>query len=467
MKKTKIVCTIGPTCQDEDTLARMIVSGMNVARFNMSHGTIESQTESIQTLYRVRDKLGKPCAAMVDITGPSVRIGAFVNKRVTLVPDQKFVFTTRKVEGDEHHVEILYKDIVKAAHRGDSIYVDNGLIEFKVTKVTDTDIICRVVNGGSISTNKSVCLPGLELKMEYLSSKDKAALDMAARLGVEMVSISFVTNVDNVRQVRNYLKRRGGNQLIVSKIENREGINNLDGIIEASDGIMVARGDLGTEIPIEEIPSVQKDMIKRAVSQGKIIITATEMLESMIEKIRPTRAETTDVANAVYDGTGATMLSGETANGKYPVAVVQTMSRIVEATERVIDYDSALKSSYDIAKDQVTAIAYSTCLTSKELGAKAIVCFTKSGKTAVRLSMFRPEATIVAVTASKEVFNKLSTYWGIVPILLDKVMTTNEMLENAGQLVKQSGIAKKNDTIIITSGMPAEDETNFIKTSRV
>ncbi len=469
MKKTKIVCTLGPASDTLKTIKNMISSGMNVARCNMSHGTVDSHTATIRLVQQAREELGQPCAVMVDTRGPELRIGTFGEGKVMLKKDSEFTFTIRQVVGTDKIVTVKYKKIIEDVKKGDKIFVNNGLVEFKVKNVTDTDIICKTINGGMISNNKSMCVPGIKLRMPYLNDNDKAALRMAVDVGAEMVAISFVSEASEVNLVRKYLKSIGGNQLIISKIENAEGIRNIESIIEASDGIMVARGDMGTEILIEHVPAVQKQIIKETIIRGKMVITATEMLESMTEQIRPTRAETTDVANAIYDGTSATMLSGETAAGKYPVETVQTMSKIAVATENVINYNAWLASSFDFEDDLLNAISYSACLTARSLGSKVIVCFTNSGRTARMISRFRPQADILAVTHDKEVYNSLALSWGVIPVLADRDATTDEMFLTAIKLAKDKRLVKKGDSIVITSGVPAKDMgmTNLIKITTI
>ncbi len=466
MQKTKIVCTIGPSCNNYKTLAQMLKAGMSVARLNMSHGDESSHQEIVDLVKRVREELEIPCAIMLDTRGPEVRIGQFKDGKVTLKKGKTFFFTSRKIKGDENGVSLRFPKLVKLAKKGMHILANNGLLDLKITNVTETDIICKIVTGGVLSNNKSIALPHVPLDVPYLSDIDKTHLDFAVKNNLEIIACSFVNKADDILAVRKYLHKRGGDKIdLVAKIESLEGIKQLDDIIEVSDGIMVARGDMGSEVPMEQIPSIQKMMVSKTVSRSKYVIVATEMLESMIEKRRPTRAETTDVANAIYDNTSATMLSGETASGLYPIEAVTAMANIAKATEKVIDYSKAFSSKQLPKYNTRNAIAFSAVATANALGAKAILCFSHEGNSAKAISSFRPAAKIVAITNTPAVVHKMSICWGITPVLCETIHNTDDMFRRANDIAKNLKVAMPGDTIIITSGVPVNNmgKTNLIK----
>ncbi len=466
MQKTKIVCTIGPSCNNYKTLCQMLKAGMNVARLNMSHGDEASHQEIVDLVKQVRADLNMPCAIMLDTRGPEVRIGQFKDGKVTLKKGKTFIFTSRKIKGDETAVSLRFPKLVKLAKKGMHILANNGLLDLKVMQVTATDIVCKIVTGGVLSNNKSIALPHVPLDVPYLSDIDKTHIAFAAKNNLEIIACSFVNKADDILAVRKYLHKLGADKIdIVSKIESLEGIKNLDSIIEVSDGIMVARGDMGSEVPMEQIPSIQKMMISKTVSRSKYIIVATEMLESMIEKRRPTRAETTDVANAIYDNTSATMLSGETASGLYPVEAVTAMANIAKATEKVIDYGKEFSSKKLPKYNTRNAIAFSAVATANALGAKAILCFSHEGNSAKAISSFRPQASIVAITNTPAVVHKMSICWGITPVLCETLEDTDDMFQRANDIAKELKVAKPGETIIITSGVPVNNmgKTNLIK----
>lgn len=469
MRKTKMVCTIGPSTNEYEKIVKLLKAGMNVARLNMSHGNLESHQKTLDIVKKARKDLNVPCSIMVDTCGPELRIGTFTDHKVALKKGQIFVFSTTMCEGTNQQVYCGYPALLNELHPNQKLYANNGLLEFTIKKIEDGNIICRVDVGGDLSDHKSISIPRIRLPLPFISEKDDKNIEFAAKNDVEYISASFVSTPDDVLKMRECIKKYGGRQEIISKIESAEGIKNLQKIIAVSDGIMVARGDMGTEIPIEQIPSVQKDMILKTIQNGKIVIVATEMLESMIYKRRPTRAETTDVAQAIYDGTSATMLSGETASGQYPIEAATTMTKISSATEKVINYDLDFTETVTNSHKNLDAISYSACATARSVGAKAIVCFTDKGKTAKMISRFQPKATIVAITHDEFTFNKLSLCWGVKPVLTKELETLEEMLETAEYIVKEQRIAKAQDKIVVTLGVPAQDKgtTNSIKISEI
>lgn len=463
MQKTKIICTLGPSSCDYKTVSKMMKAGMNVARLNMSHGDLAYHQSLIDLVKKVRQDLNLACAIMVDTRGPELRIATFKDNKVTLKRGQTFTFTTREVEGDNTVVGLRFKQLVNIAKVGKFIYANNGLLKFKITQVTDTDVVCKVMFGGELSNNKSFAIPNVPFNIPYLSDIDKEHIKFAVENNVESIACSFVNCKEDMLAVRELVTSLGGNQDLIAKIESEEGIKFLSEIIEVSDGIMVARGDMGTEIPLEQIPAVQKQMIKSTVAKGKYVIVATEMLESMIEKRRPTRAETTDVANAIYDGTTAIMLSGESASGKYPVEAVKTMASIAAASERAINYEKRFsKSNISTMRD---AISYSACSTAFALKAKAILCFSHQGNSARAISSYRPNCKILVLTTEEEVRHKLSFCWGATSVVCPPIDNTDDMIAKANDIAKQLKIAKPGDTVIITSGIPvnAMGKTNLIK----
>lgn len=469
MRKTKIVCTLGPASSSYSQITGLIKAGMNVARLNMSHGNLSAHKQIVDNIKKARNETKIPCSIIVDTKGPEMRIGKFAESKIELEKGDIFTFTEKDVLGSKQVAPLKYKGLVEDIKIGSKIFVNNGLVEFKVLSKTKTDIKTRVINGGVISDNKSMNAPGVKIKAPYLSEKDKEDIIFAIKNDVEFIAISFVSNASEVKLVNEFVKQNGGTQKIISKIENNAGIKNIIEIILASDGIMVARGDMGTEIPFEAIPYQQKRIIKETIARGKMVITATEMLESMTENLRPTRAETTDVANAIYDGTSATMLSGETAVGKFPIQTVKTMAKIARETEKVINYNKVFDNSFNYSGKIIDSISYSACQTAKSLKAKVIVCFTNSGTTARMLSRFRPQALILAVAHSQQVYQSLALSWGVKPVIEDRVLSTDEMFNRAVSLVKELKLARKGDFIVITSGVPAKEmgTTNLIKITQV
>lgn len=457
MRKTKIICTIGPACEDQETIEKMIIAGMNVARFNFSHGTHESHKAMMDTVKRAREKLGAPVAIMLDTKGPEYRIGAFKDdKKIKLEEGAKFTFTSEDIEGDETRVSVSYKSLPKELHPGDTVLLNNGLVAMTVDETTETEVITTVTYGGEISSRKSMAFPNKVLKQEYMSDKDRADLIFGIENDVDFVACSFVSNAENLEQIRGFMKEHGGENIdLIAKIENRSGVDNIDSIIEASDGVMVARGDMGVEIPFELLPSIQKSMITECRFKGKRVITATEMLESMISKPRPTRAEISDVANAVYDGTSAIMLSGETAMGKYPVQAVEAMARIAVAAENDIDYAERFRTSNFRIKNELDAISHSACALSIDLDAKLIAVCTLSGETARFVSRFRTPKPILALTTfeHEKAWRQLSLSWGVIPVMTDEFQSTEVMFYNAMLNAKRMKLAAPGDVIVITGGI--------------
>ena len=466
MKKTKIICTMGPACSNEDTLARMIHGGMNVARFNFSHGTHEEHRARMDLVKKVRRTLNAPIAIMLDTKGPEYRIRTFANHKVFLNDGDTFTFTPDEIEGDETRVSVSYKDLAHDLHPGDKVLLNNGLVIFEVVELAGNDVVCRVLVGGEISDRKSMSFPNKVLKQAYLSEQDKADLLFGIEMDVDFVACSFVSCKQDLLDVRRFLDANGGEQIdLIAKIENRSGVDNIEEIIDASDGIMVARGDMGVEIPFEELPAIQKHLITTCRFRGKRVITATEMLESMIEKPRPTRAEISDVANAVYDGTSAIMLSGETAMGKYPVAAVEAMSRIAEETEQDIDYAKRFRNSTFVIRNNIDAVSHSTCALSIDIDARLIVVCTRSGATARLVSRFRSPKPIIGMTTEERVWRKLSLSWGVFPMMSEVFQSTDVLFYHAIVAARNSGMAQKGDSIVITGGLPngKSGNTNLIK----
>jgi pyruvate kinase len=472
MRKTKIICTIGPATDNDNVLREMMLAGMNVARFNFSHGDYETHKARFGQVEKLRYELGLPIATMLDTKGPEIRLGTFENNApVFLEEGDLFTLTSEDVVGTKERASITYKGLVNDIAVGKDVLIDDGAIEMKVEKLTRYDIVCRVVNGGKVSNNTGINVPGTDLSLPYVSEKDMNDLEFGSKMGYDFVAASFCRSSADVNYLRKCLKSLGwAGPKIIAKIENSDGVNNIDEIIEAADGIMVARGDMGVEIPFEQIPSIQKNIIAKVYSAGKYVITATQMLESMITHPRPTRAEITDVANAIYDGTSAIMLSGETAAGAYPVEAVRTMSRIAETTEDDIDYKKRMKTRpAQAGKNATDAISHAAVSIAHDLETKAILTVTKSGNTARNLSKFRPDCIILGCTPSETAFRLLNISWGVIPILMDEKETTDELLESAVKAAVDSGVLAKGDTTVITAGLPLgiAGNTNMLKVTTV
>ena len=471
MRRTKIICTIGPSSQDEDMLRKIILAGMNVARFNFSHGDYEEHGLKLERTRKISRELNLPVAVLLDTRGPEIRLRDFAEGKVELKAGQKFTLTTEEIMGTAERATITYKNLPQDVKPGDSILLDDGLIGLKVEEVQgDTEIVCTVMNDGPISNHKGVNVPGVKLNLPFIDEKDHADIVYACEKGFDFIAASFVRSKEDVLQIREILKEHNSKIQIISKIESLQGIQNLEEIIEVSDGIMVARGDMGVEIPLEEVPVLQKQMIKKAVAQGKHVITATQMLESMITNPRPTRAEVADVANAIYDGTSAIMLSGETAAGKYPVESVQTMVRIANRTEADIDYEKRFYHRGRHEKPDVTeAVCHATCTTAYDLNASAIVTVTKSGRSARMISRYRPACDIIAGSTSEKVCRQLNMSWGVSPFLVEEKNDVFELFDHAIEVAKVHGVIKSGDTAVITSGVPVgiSGTTNMIKVETV
>lgn len=470
MRKTKIVCTLGPACSDKQTLIEMCKAGMNVARLNFSHNTHADHEKRIALIKEVREELGLPIAIMLDTKGPEYRIKTFKNGKIALKENDVFTFTADDIEGDETRVSVNYKGLPHDLEKGDIILLNNGLLSFEVTDKTDTDIICRVKIGGELSDRKSMSFPNKTLKQKYLSEQDKQDIKFGAEHDVDFIACSFVSCKQDLLDIKAYLKEIGAEGIdLIAKIENRSGVDNIEEISNECDGIMVARGDMGVEIPFEELPAIQKKIITKCRMLGKRVITATEMLESMIYNARPTRAEISDVANAVYDGTSAIMLSGETAAGKYPVQAVRTMARIAENTEKNIHYEKRFLSSEFKIKNTVDAISHATCGMAIDIDAKAITVCSLSGMTARMVSRFRPPVDIVGLTTSEKTWHKLSLSWGVTPQMCENYPSTDVLFYNAQKLTKHILNLCDGDKIVITGGVTngKSGNTNLIKVERV
>ncbi|MCI5878486.1 MAG: pyruvate kinase [Lachnospiraceae bacterium] len=471
MRKTKIICTMGPSTEKGDTLKKLIEAGMNVARMNFSHGDFDEHGGRLKSLRKYSKELGLPVAALLDTKGPEIRLGDFEAGRVELKEGQEFTLTARDILGTEKEVSITYKQLPKDVKPGSSILLDDGLIGLEVKEVSGDDIVCTVMNGGPVSNHKGVNVPGTDLSMDYLSEKDKADLIWGAENDVDFIAASFVREAADVIAIRDLLKAHGGEKIqIIAKIENEQGVRNIDGILEAADGIMVARGDMGVEIPCEEVPVVQKNLIKKANQAGKIVVTATQMLDSMIKNPRPTRAEATDVANAIYDGTVAIMLSGETAAGAYPVEALKTMVKIAERTEKDINYRRRFFENDRKANPDVTdAICHATCTTALDLKAKAIISVTKSGRSAKMVSRYKPDCDIVACAMDEKVCRQLNLAWGVTPLLLDEQKEVFDLFDEAVAVAAKEKGLQKGDTVVITSGVPIgmSGTTNMLKVQTV
>ncbi|MBO4976631.1 MAG: pyruvate kinase [Lachnospiraceae bacterium] len=461
MRKTKIICTIGPSCSDEKVLEKMCLAGMNVARLNFSHGTHEEHLVPINNIKKVRKKLGMPIAIMLDTKGPEYRIGIFKNGKEILADGDTFVFTTQDIEGDKNRVSVSYKNLAQDLVAGDRILVNNGLLIFDVVEVKAPDIICKVVAGGEISNRKSMSFPNKVLKQEYLSEQDKKDILFGIENDVDFIACSFVSTRQDLIDVKNFLKENGNDDIsLIAKIENRSGIDNIESICEECEGIMIGRGDMGVEIPFEELPAIQKELITKCRLLGKRVITATEMLESMIHNPRPTRAEISDVANAVYDGTSAIMLSAETAVGKYPVLTVETMARIAKQTEKNIDYDKQFLINDFQIKDQIDAISHSVCNMSIDLHAKAIVVCSWTGTTARMVSRFRPPVDIIGVSVKEKTWRQLALSWGITPLLCEVYPSIEVLFYAAKKMAKEAFHLNSGDTVIITGGVRTGESGN-------
>ena len=470
MRKTKIICTLGPSSESEEKLKELMLAGMNVARFNFSHGDHEEQKGRFAKVLKVSGELNLPIATLLDTKGPEIRLRDIEGGRTELVAGQKFILTTEEILGNNERVSITYKNLVNDITEGTHILIDDGLIEMQAEKIDGTEIICNVINGGPISNHKGVNVPGAILSMPYISEVDRSDIIFGTELGFDFIACSFARTKEDILQVREILDAHNSKMKIIAKIENKQGIENLEDILSVSDGIMVARGDMGVEIPMEEVPVLQKRMIKMAEAQGKHVITATQMLESMIKNPRPTRAETTDIANAIYDGTTAIMLSGESAAGMYPVEAVKTMARIAERAEKDIDYKSRMrKRELPEEVDTTSAISFAACSTAMELKASAIISVTMSGFTSEMVSRYKPDCPVLGCSVNPRVCRQLNLSWGITPLLMQREETEEELFEEAIRVGKEAGYIGKGDRVVLTAGVPlgVSGKTNMIRVVEV
>ena len=466
MRKTKIICTLGPSTDKDGVLRELVANGMNVARFNFSHGSHEEHLGRLEKLKALREELGKPVAALLDTKGPEIRLKDFKNGVENLVAGQTFTLTTRDVEGTNEICSITYKDLPMDVEPNGTIMLDDGLIKLQIQTVNDTDIVCTVLNNGKIKNKKGVNVPGVHLSMPYMSQRDKDDIIFGIQQGYDFIAASFVRTAQDVYDIRNLLNQYDSNIRIIAKIENREGVNNIDSILAAADAVMVARGDLGVEIDFTELPGIQKTIIDRSFSFGKPIVTATQMLDSMIVNPRPTRAEISDVANAIYDGTSAIMLSGETAAGAYPVEALKTMSAIAERTEQEGFHLRGRTMDFNPGKISVSdATAHAACLTARDVNAAAIVTVSESGTTARLLSKYRPQQPIIACVMREQVQRQLSLSWGITPLMMSLAHSTDELIEMSTALAKENGYLHNGELAVVTAGVPVgvSGTTNMIK----
>lgn len=472
MRKTKIVCTLGPSTDKKGVLEEIVKAGMNVARFNFSHGTHEEHLKRLNELLDIRKKLCLPVASLLDTKGPEIRTGKFQNNEIFLESGQIFTLKSDECIGDNTCSYITYGKLYKDIKIGDTILIDDGLVDIVVEKIQGTDIVCRVIHGGKISNNKGINVPGVTLKLPYLSEKDVNDIIFGIKNDFDFIATSFTRSAQDILDIKDILNANNGSNIkIIAKIENSDGIKNINEIINVADGIMVARGDMGVEIAFEEIPILQKMLIDKTYKAGKVVITATQMLDSMIKNPRPTRAEVTDVANAIFDGTSAIMLSGETAAGNFPVEAVLTMATIAERTEKQIDYREQLRNQKSNNKISISdAISHATCTTAYDLNAKAIITVTKSGKTAMTISRYRPTCPIISCSTDEKVCRQLYLSWGVIPIIMSKESSSyDELFEEAVKTCEETGILQTGDVVAITAGVPlgVSGTTNLLKVAVV
>lgn len=456
MRKTKIICTMGPATEDDNILRELMLAGMDVARINFSHGTHEAAKITMDRIKRIREELDLPVAILLDTKGPEIRIKDFKDGSVTLKTGNRFTFRTGDCEGDETQVSITYKELPRDIKPGATLLIDDGLIELEALTVNSDKIVCEIKNGGVVSNKKGVNVPNISLSMPYMSAKDKSDILFGIENDVDFIAASFARSAEDIMEVRSLLEKNNGGKIqVIAKIENAEGVENIDEILRVSNGIMIARGDMGVEIPFTELPMIQKALIKKTYLSGKVVITATQMLDSMIRNPRPTRAETTDVANAIYDGTSAIMLSGETAIGKYPIEALKTMASIAWRTEKDIDYVKRLEHlQFNRNMDVTDAISHATCTTAHDLRATAIIALTSGGKTARMLSRFRPNCPIIAPTISKKTRRQLSLSWGVLPIMSEIRTNSDELFDHAVECAEKTGLIKTGDLTVMTGGTP-------------
>ncbi len=470
MRKTKIVCTIGPATESVEAIEKLINSGMNVARLNMSHGSHEEHSERIKRIKSIRSKLKTPLAILTDTKGPEIRIKTFENGQIELTDGATFTLTTREIIGNINEVSVSFFRLPQFLSEGDVILINDGFIELKAKSVTDTDVVCTVVHGGVLSNRKSINLPDKHIDMQYLSEADKNDLAFSCEMDVDYIALSFVRTHEDVIAAREFVDDHGGKNIqLIAKIENREGVNNVDKILEVADGLMVARGDMGVEIPFEELPNIQKKLIKTCYERGKKVITATQMLESMINSARPTRAEISDVANAVYDGSSAIMLSGETAAGKYPFDAVKTMAKIAEEAESGLDFKRRFFALDVEINSIVDAVSHSAVSASFDLNAKAIITVTTSGYTSRKVSRFRPSCSIIGATTDEKIFNQLAMNWGVVPVMSAIQTTSDALFNHSIDLARKTKIVGEGDTVVVIGGseVGASGKSNTLRIEKL
>lgn len=467
MRRTKIICTLGPSTDDPEIVRALIRGGMDAARFNFSHGSHAEHLERLQMFAGIRDAMGRAVATILDTRGPEIRIRSFSTPSIALKPGDVFTLTARDIQGDQGVVSVTYPDLPKEVGPGSRILIDDGLVELEVDCVRDTEIVCKAVNGGTLSANKSINLPGVHIQLPALTERDIDDIRFGIENDFDFIAASFVRRAADVEAIRAVLHENGGDRVkIIAKIENQEGVDDLDAILAAADGIMVARGDLGVEIPAARVPVLQKRMIRKGLQAGKPVITATQMLDSMMREPRPTRAEVSDVANAVFDGTSCVMLSGETAGGKYPLEALEAMDSIVREAEGSIDFwkqftEGGLVPDADIND----AITHTACVTAKDLDAKAIVTATSSGHTARMIARFRPACPVAALTMTEKVRRQMALSWGVRPFLTGEVHSTDRIFSLSAEIAAKEGLAKEGDVIVVTAGVPLGHTvaTNLIK----
>lgn len=466
MRRTKIICTIGPSCDNLETLKQMIKNGMNVARLNFSHGTHEEHAGRVQLIRQAAEEVGAIVGIMLDTKGPEIRTGLLEKEKILLETGKNIILTTEDIKGNEERLSISYKGIIDDVKSGTKLLLADGLIELEVISINGSEILCKIVNGGEIGSRKNVNLPGVVVNLPAVTEKDIADINFAVEHGFDFIAASFVRTSSDVLAIKKILEENDSDIQIIAKIENHQGVDNIDEILKVADGIMVARGDMGVEVPAEEVPLIQKMIIQKCNRIGKPVITATQMLDSMINNPRPTRAETTDVANAIFDGTDAVMLSGETASGKFPLEAVTMMSKISIRTERALGFEEILGRKEIAPMRTVTdAISHATCTTAQDLGANAIITSTKSGYTARMVSKYRPKAKIIAVTPKMEVLRKLSLVWGVAPLLVTETQGTDEMISAAIETALNAQLIKGGELVVITAGVPVgvPGTTNLLK----
>ena len=467
MRRTKIICTLGPATDNPDVLRALMLGGMNAARFNFSHGSHEEHLARLQTFAGIRDSMGLPIATVLDTKGPEIRIRSFETKSIELHAGDIFTLTSRDIVGNQGVVSVTYPNLPQEVQRGQRILIDDGLVELDVEEIRDTEIICKAANAGTLSANKSINIPGVHISLPALTEQDVSDIIFGIRNDFDFIAASFVRQASDVEAIRKVLRENGGERVqIIAKIENQEGVDNVDAILQAADGIMVARGDLGVEIPAARVPVIQKSMIRKCLQAGKVVITATQMLDSMMRNPRPTRAEVSDVANAVFDGTSCVMLSGETAAGKYPTDALAAMDSIVREAENSIDFWKQFQESGMTPDSNINdAITHTCCLTAKDLNAKAILTATNSGHTARMISRFRPACPVAALTMFEKVRRQMAISWGVIPFLTGEVNSTDRIFSLSSEIALKEGLAQNGDTVVITAGVPLGRSvaTNLIK----